>query len=307
MGRAFRRPLPLGPKDVVRLIRPAGAYDVQALESGMRLLTEMGLRPTLGPSAGFGPTPYYAGNLEARSQELADALRDDTAPALWAVRGGSGTAQVLQGVETALGERLARRPPWLLGFSDITALHGRFGHHGIMSVHGANVVNLATWSPEAQQELFTMVRHRGPHTSRYPGTLLMAPPGAGAAVGPVVGGNLTVLASLCGTGMLPSWRGCLVLLEEIDERPYRLDRCLHQLVAAGALDGVLGIVLGQLTRCSEAKGAYTALELLAPTLARLGVPVLTGVDVGHEPSSRAIMLGAMGTLDVAGAVLEVEG
>jgi len=307
MGRAFRRPPPLAQGDAVRLIRPAGAYDAQALEAGMKILADMGLRPQLGPPDSFAPTPYYAGDLAARTADLAAALVDDGATALWAARGGSGTAQVLAEAEGALARRLQQRPPWLLGFSDITALHGRFGHHGVMSVHGANVANLASWAPGAQEELWAMVRQPGPHEAVYPGTVLLAPPTGTPPSGPVVGGNLTVLASLCGTNLLPSWRGCVLLLEEIDERPYRLDRCLHQLVQSGALDGVRAIVLGQLTRCDDAQGRYTALDLLGPTLARLGVPVLTGVAVGHEPGSRAIVLGAQGTVDVAGGVLEVRG
>jgi muramoyltetrapeptide carboxypeptidase len=290
----------------VRLIRPAGAYDADALEAGMAVLADMGLHPELGPSAGFGPTPYYAGDLAARSADLTAALRSE-AGSLWAVRGGSGTAQVLAATEPVLIRRLQQRPPWLVGFSDITALHGRLAHHGIMSVHGANVVNVADWTPAAQQELLAMVREKGPHKAAYPGTLLMAPPQGTPPAGPVLGGNLTVLASLCGTSLLPSWRDGVVLLEEIDERPYRLDRCLHQLMAAGAFAGVRAVVLGQLTRCDDPLGRYTAVDLLGPTLARLGVPVLAGVAVGHEPQSRAILLGAQATLDVAGAVLEVHG
>lgn len=311
MGHNFSAPPPLTAGSVVRLIRPAGAYDASRLNAGVRWLEAQGLRPRLGRAMERGQ--YYAGPLQDRIDDLKEALACPEAQALWAVRGGSGTAQLLPDVAEHLEAHLDRTPVWLVGFSDITALHSVWGRHGVMSLHGAHVTSVVEWSPQAQAELLGLLGlgSGAPEgAARHPCVPCVWPEGAGngPVSGPLVGGNLTVLASLCGTGVLPSWRGCVLFLEEIDERPYRLDRCLNQLIASGALFGVRAVVFGQLTRCdasAAADGGYTALQLLLPTLRRLDVPVVTGISVGHEASSRPLLLGATAELVAGGTVLQV--
>src|SRR5690606_4284352 len=114
-------------------------------------------------------------------------------------------------------EAVARRPRWLIGFSDTTALHGLWQRAGIVSVHGANVTTLASWDEEARRELFGMLMGVG-GASGYVGATVQE--GAAARVtGPLIGGNLTVLASLAGTGHLPSFEGAIAFFEDIGERP----------------------------------------------------------------------------------------
>lgn len=314
MAKLYRAPPPLSRGAVVRLIRPAGAYDEGRLQQGMLWLEAQGLKPRLG-SPMNGPeraSAYYAGDLQARTADVQAALDCPEACALWAVRGGSGTAQLVPQLQAHVAARLARAPLWLVGFSDITTLHGLWQSCGSMSLHGANAVSVPQWTPEAQNELLGHLGLQGsfgPRPAQFACAPVCGPTAAAAdAAGPIVGGNLTVLASLCGTGALPRWRGCVVFLEDIDERPYRLDRALNQLVAAGAFAGVQAVVFGQLTRCDaltpEGHG-HTALQLMAPTLQALGVPVVSGVAVGHEPSSRPLLLGARAHLQQQGTLLEV--
>lgn len=289
-----RRPAPLREGARVALVAPGGAYDPAALRRGLQVLTRFGLQAVALPQpAAHG---VYAASHQARAEQLQAALAgtaDGTYDAIWAVRGGAGTGRLLPAVEAALVRALACRLPWVVGFSDLTALHARLQAHGCQSLHAANLTNLDDWGAQAQQQLFAALG-RAPCTPVRFGLRLVGgapPPRLG---GPLVGGNLTVLASLCGTGTLPTWAGGVLVLEDVAEAPYRLDRCLAQLVQAGALRGVRAVVLGQLTRCGRAE---TLEALLAETLAPLGVPLWAGAPVGHEASSLPALLGATATLE----------
>ena len=282
----FRRPAPLRAGDRVALVAPGGAYDPAALQRGVALLQSHGLRPVVPrrPPAHL----VYAAPHAARAAELTAALGDDNVACIWAVRGGSGTGRLLVELEQTLARALARRPRWLVGFSDFTALHARVQANGCQSLHGANLTNLAEWSSDARGQLFAALGLGTAPPVQFDVELVQgAPPSAFA--GPLVGGNLTVLASLAGTGTLPSFAGTVLLLEDVAEAPYRLDRCLSQLVQAGVLRGVRAVLLGQLTRCGR---EATVRALLADTLAPLGVPLLAGAPVGHEPSSLPVIFGA---------------
>ena len=126
----------------------------------------------------------------------------------------------------------------------------------------------------------------------------MAKGATGAPVkGPLLGGNLTVLTSLVGTGALPSFAGAVVFLEDVGERPYRLDRNLNQLRLSGIFDAVAGFVLGQWKGCDSPDGSCTGLEVVNEGLSGFGVPILAGLEVGHESVSRPLVLGAEATLD----------
>ncbi len=299
----LRWPEPLNPGDRVRIIAPSGAFDRERFLAGLELMRAAGLVPVMRDDL-FAKEHYLAGSDARRLAELEEALADGDAKAIWVARGGYGAARVLPG----LRERVARcRPRWLVGFSDATALHAAWAQAGFASVHGANVTTLPTWSEEARAELFALLF--APTNQSFVGGSVAGP--ARDVEGPLVGGNLTVLASMAGTGYIPSWRDGVVLLEDVGEKPYRLDRSLTQLVQAGAFVGARGIVIGQLTSCEEPANdrgelpPYSAREAVVAALGLLGLPVLTGLPLGHEPGSRAVVLGAHARLDAARATLTV--
>lgn len=288
---------------MVRLFAPAGSYDPAALDVALGHLRAMDLTPRLAQ-----PRPprdrYYAGSTQARADELLEALADPEAEALWAVRGGSGTAQLMPAVGDVLARALRERPRWLIGFSDLTTLHGAWFTQGVMSLHGPNATTLDGLGAQGRETLRDLLF--APSPTLYPGTHAQQPPGApGRAEGRLTGGNLTVLASLCGTQLMPSYRGAVLLLEDIDERPYRLDRAVHQLLGSGALEGLAAVVLGQLTRCDAPGAPGSAVEYLIASLAPLGVPILVGTALGHEPTTQGIIFGGLAAVDVARATLTV--
>jgi muramoyltetrapeptide carboxypeptidase len=315
---AFVRPAPLARNDIVAVVAPAGSVSPERLLPGLQLLQEAGLQVRWDPAL-LQRTRYFAGSQARRTEELLSALRDPQVRAIWAARGGYGTAHLLAAIDSA---QVRAAGKWLVGFSDLTGLHARWQAAGLLSLHGANVTTLAQWSPAARDAQFALLGlhpaypppQLGPElesAQTFTAEVAYAPPDRprGPHVGRLWGGNLTVLASLVGTGHLPTadqLQGpSILLLEEIGEAPYRLDRCWHQLVASGATAGVAAVVIGQLTRC-EAKGAdYSALQMLGDAIVATGLPYLAGLPFGHADDARAVVLGAQATVDVAAQTLTV--
>lgn len=293
---------PLRPGDRVRIVAPGGAVERERLEEGLVALRAMGLEPVFDEQV-FARQRYFAGDDSVRVGQLQAALSDPSVRAIWAARGGYGTARLLP---TVPADAVARAGKWLIGFSDISALHCLWAQAGFASVHAVTISTLASWSPDALRTLSQCLFAPQPQ-------LLRGHPSGGAEQpirGRLMGGNLTVLASLAGTGFLPSWQDSIVFLEDVAEVPYRLDRCITQLRLAGAFAGVRGVALGQLTRCGEHPAGdprpHPAIEAIVAALAPLGVPVLTGLPVGHEATSYPMLLGVWATMDVAAGTLRVD-
>lgn len=288
--------------DEVRIVAPSSGFARPAFEAGIACIERAGLRPVFD-SGLFTEDRYLAGGDDRRLAELHRALDDERATAIWCARGGYGATRLLPNIDIA-SVRKARQ--WLIGFSDVTALHCRWQSAGLASLHGPVVTAVDTWGAEAREALWGwLFAGRAPP---LPGRVVA---GHGAVEGPVMGGNLAVLAAMAGTGFLPDFSGAIVLIEDVGERPYRLDRSLTCLFQAGAFAGVAAFVIGQLSACEEPAGrtaTYGALDVIQELLASRApdVPVMVGLPVGHEPSSFPLPLGCPARLDCDRGVLEIE-
>src|SRR5690606_25968521 len=215
--------------------------------------------------------------------------------AVWLARGGSGLTQLLGEVPW---ERVAPRP--VLGFSDGVALAaGLWGRTEAIPIHAPVLHSLPITDAASTAHLFALLA--GEATEPLSGVTLIP----GAATGPLLGGNLCVLAALCGTPHQLHADGAILVLEDIGAAPYRLERALHQLIAAGVLDGVAGVALGTFVGCEPPPGAaWTLHDVFVEHLAPLGVPVIADLPIGHGEANRAFVWGATariedGTLSVS--------
>lgn len=274
--------LPAGSR--VAVVAPAGVFDPARLRVGMDLLRAWGLEPVPAPNLDRRHR-YTAGTHEERRADLRWALGSDEVQGAWFARGGYGTVHLLPEALAALRDE---RP--IIGFSDATALfcalqgQGRGGR-----VHGPVLHSLGDLVDEDSRGALRGLLLEG-RRAELPGRWLLGPPGA--VEGPLLGGNLCVLASLCGTPWAMRARGAIVLLEDIGEPPYKVDRMLTQLRLAGCLEGAVGIALGTFTGCEPPAGAdWTLEQVLADLLAPLGLPVVAGLPVGHGAANRAWLHG----------------
>lgn len=277
----------------MRVVAPSSPFDTARFDRGLALL-QTRYRAHLADAL-FERTGYLAGPDHARSQGLLDALADPQARAIIAARGGFGAARLLPQLEP---DAVRRANKWLVGFSDVTALHALWTRAGVRSIHGPMVCSLWEAKPEIQQQWFDLLEGQPPQ----PLEGLSAVHG-GRAAGRLFAANLTVLAALAGTPYMPDLSGSVLLLEDVTERPYRLDRALTTLLQAGALQGVQAFVLGQFSQCEPGPDGATAEQLFEERLAGLGVPVLGNAPVGHVPDNVPLMLGAGVEVDAAAGML----
>lgn len=261
-------------------------------QAGFRVLTARNVTRTRG---------YLAGEDQERLGGLLELL-ETGARALWAVRGGYGVMRLLASFPW---ETLRSWDGWIVGYSDITALHcAALQRFPWATVHGPMVVGLGR-SEAATKRILGLVQGKIPQpVFRFGQKAVLR---AGVASGPLVGGNLSLLTSLLGTDFEPPWDGAIVALEDVGEPGYRLDRALTQLGLAGRFGRVNGLVLGRFARC--AAGEPESRRLLAEQLLALtpeSCPVVVGLPFGHVRRNLAFPLGKIVTVDTYGGVVRLE-
>lgn len=294
-------PPPLAPGARVALVAPAGPLRGEPdVERGVANARAFGWEPVVGAHV-LRRRGYFAGHDAERLADLNAALADRTIDGVWCLRGGYGAMRLLPALDLA---PLARRPKALVGFSDITALHAAARlRTGLVTFHGPVARNpLAALSARSLRAA-VVAQENG--CGAAPGARVLR---AGRATGTLAGGNLALLAALAGTPHAPRFDGAILVLEDVNEAVYRVDRMLRQLRLAGMLDGCRAIVFGHCTSCPAESddGARTLDEVLDELAAELGVPCLAGVPVGHIDEQWTIPLGATATLDAAACRLDVE-
>lgn len=270
----------------VAVVSPSGVHDPERLARGVALGESWGLSFAMAPHVG-ARFRYTAGTVAERAADLTWALTAPDIDAVWFTRGGFGTAHLLEAVPW---DRVDTRP--VIGFSDATALFAAmWARQRGVAVHGPVLHSLADHTDrQSRAGLRALLLDGGP--VHLPGAQVAGP--VGPVEGPLIGGNLCVLASLAGTPFAPAARGCVLLLEEIGERPYQVDRLVTQLDRSGALDGVRGVVLGDfIAPRHDADAGIDMVEVLCDLLAPLGVPVVAGVPIGHGRRNAAVRLGGV--------------
>jgi len=271
----------------VRVVAPSSPFDQERFERGRAQLSER-YTVELAPSL-FERTGFLAGNDLARRRDLVQALHDPSVHAIVAARGGYGVTRLLPELDV---DAVRSHAKWLVGFSDLTALHALWARAGLCSLHGPMVCSLNCASPESQAAWFALLEGGAP-TPMQGLTRVVG----GRAEGRLFGGNLTVLCALVGTPFMPPLDDVVLVLEDVTERPYRLDRMLTTMTQAGVFEGVRAVVLGQFTDCAPGPDGTTVDDVLSERLGSLGIPVLANAPFGHIDDNFPLLLGARAFVD----------
>ncbi len=284
------RPPRLAAGAAVSVVAPSGPVPRDRFLAGAAILSAR-YRLVYDDSTLFGRDGFLSGSDDVRLSALEHALLDPATSAVLCARGGYGLTRILSRLSPAL---LSDGKKPIVGFSDITALHAARLRHGVVPIHGPVITQLADLDVTDIEALYAMLEDPAPAPAF--GDLIALT--RGVAQGPLIGGNLEVLTRLLGTQALPDLNGAILLIEEIGERPYRLDRQLTHLEAAGVFQKIAGIAVGELVRCTEPDGSGPdASEVFAERLGRLKLPVVLGLPVGHGARNRAVALGARVEID----------
>jgi muramoyltetrapeptide carboxypeptidase len=294
------KPKAVGPGSLVGVVAPASPVRKEFVEQGVSELERLGFRTRLGQRL-YHRGRYTAGSVEDRLQDWIELWEDPDVSALFCARGGYGSMDLL----TRLSPESAREnPKVVLGSSDATALLAfLMSGAGLLSFHGPMVAQQIARGDYDRGNLLAVLG-----STEAPGRIAVETLERlhrGAAEGPLLGGCLSILAALAGTRFLPSFRGAILFIEDTQTKPYQIDRMLTQLRLAGLLEGVRGIVFGEMPGCEQhPEQGYRLPEMLRDWTSHLGVPVLFGFPSGHTLSKGLTLpLGALARLDDDGLTI----
>ncbi len=294
----LRRPRAIRPGALIGIAAPAGPIPAETLNAGRLALERLGFETRVRDDI-LDRDGYLAGSDERRADELMELVRDRDVEAIVCARGGYGCHRIVDRLD-ADAFREAAKP--LVGYSDITTLflwQRKFA--GLVGIHGPMLEKKDSLVGESGSALVRALQGTGP-LPRYEGETLVP----GWAEGRLVGGSLSVCVASLGTPWELDTRGAILVLEDVTELPYRLDRMLQQLRAAGKLERLAGVALGAFTECDDERyPEWTPERLFDEVFGSLGVPVVRDLPIGHGPCNRPWPFAGRAALDGARGELEL--
>ena len=312
--RPMIRPARLQPGDTIMFVAPAGDLDKERMMLAQQRLEERGYKVKFRDDL-FAQDGYLAGSDKRRAEELMQAFRDTEVKAIFPGTGGYGTMRILELLDY---EAIRANPKLLIGFSDITALHAAINRKaGLITWHSPNPmyglggeVNIEKWERNyltkfSEKYFFAAVEANDGKKPRPLSYTIEIPEGvprpmkigSGSARGRLTGGNLSLVAALEGTPYALDTHDAILLIEDVREAPYRIDRMLQQLKLAGKLDYLRGAVLGQFTKSADREDNetedpwYLVNGVLRQYFEPLDIPVLMNYPVGHHKMNATLPLG----------------
>lgn len=284
----------LQPGDKIALISPAYFTPMENVDTASMILREWGFEPVVGPNAAKEYLGHYAGTPRERLQDLKWALKDPSIKAILCNRGGYGAIHL---VDMLSPKDFSRHPKWLIGFSDITTLHGLATRSGVMSIHGT-MCSLMVKSKGLDQGSMLLKDLLYGTLPQYevPAHPLNIP---GKASGILVGGNLFTFSPVLGT-QADATRGqdLILFMEEVEEDMSHIDRVINTLRLNGVFDRCKGVILGEFTDCEANLDYGSVEEMICSYLKDYDIPVLCGFPAGHGEVNLPLVMGAPVTLEV---------
>lgn len=291
-------PAPLKKGDTIAIVSPASIIDPTLVERACATLSLLGYNVTVGEHA-LASAGSYAGSPDDRLGDLTGALLDPAVRAILCSRGGYGCVHLLERLSAI---DLLADPKWLIGFSDISALHALLASRDIVSIHGSMAKALALY----------------PHSSPFNGMLLAMLGGqrpslefpahphnrCGNVSGRLLGGNLAVLQALISTPY-DIFNDAILFIEDVAEPIYKIERILYQLRLAGRLNTLRGLVVGQFTLYKPDRDYSDIYDMIADCTAGLDIPIAFNAPIGHIPSNMPLLHGAPATLTVTTAKAQI--
>lgn len=278
--------------DEIRIISTARKISRDELTDPIAFLERKGFRITFGENL-FEADNQFAGTDDQRLEDLQNAIDDPNVKAIWMARGGYGTHRIIDKVSF---ESMDTSPKWLIGYSDITVLHGALNKLNIPSLHATMPINYKDQSNESFEKLTAVLGGSELSYTIDKHSLNIK----GKASGILLGGNLSILYSLLGTPFIPNFKGAILFIEDLDEYLYHIDRMLMNLKLAGVLNQISGLIVGGMSDMNDNAIPFgkDALEIINEHTQKLGIPVCFGFPSGHQERNYPLVFGKKVSLNV---------
>ena len=284
------RPAYLKAGDTVAIVAPSGILKNREREINQAdsLLKSWGLNVIVGKHV-FSKADHFAGTDEERCQDLQNVMDNPKVSAIWCARGGYGTVRILDKLDYT---KFRENPKWVIGYSDITALHNQLHNQGFESLHALMCVSLTKDITEVQESVdtFKAALFGNPTSYILEGSQYNK---EGEVSGQLVGGNLTILHTMLGSKTSLDTKGKILFIEEIGEYKYHIDRMLQSMKRAGYFDNLKGLIVGDMSKLRKNTTLWGASieELILDALEDYDFPIAFNMPAGHEDDNRALVLG----------------
>ena len=278
-------PPPLTKGSTVAITATARKITHSEIQFAIHWLTDLGYKVVLGKTIGM-EAHQFAGTDSNRAADFQSLLDNPTVKAIWCARGGYGTVRMVDLVDFS---SLTKQPKWIIGYSDITVLHSHIHNLGIASIHAPMPIDIKSASAEAKQSLFKAL-NGSDYTLKFPSD---SDNKKGEAKGQAVGGNLSVLYSLCGSESAIKTKGKILFLEDLDEYYYHMDRMLQNLKRNGVFKNLAGLVIGGMNSMHDnaIPFGYSIKEMILNITDNYSYPVAFNAPLGHIKDNRAVIFG----------------
>lgn len=275
--------------DTIGITCPAGYMVAEKTKTCIGVLQQWGYKVVVGKTVGGHSSTYFSGTDDERLQEFQQMLDDDNIHAILCARGGYGTGRIIDQISF---KKFKKNPKWIIGFSDITILHAHIHTRlGISTLHApmAAAFNGKGYRNRYVQSLKKALQGRQVKYSCKPNKFNRP----GKATGPLIGGNLALLAHISGTTSDIKTRGKILFIEEVGEYLYSVDRMLYQLKRGGKLENLAGLIVGSFTEMKDTQRPFgkSIYELIAEVVKSYNYPVCMGFPVGHSDENYALRTG----------------
>lgn len=278
--------------DLIRIVSPAKAIETELIEAAKSWFEAHGFHVKLGNHV-TGSCGYFSGTDDDRLADLQDALDDESCKAIICARGGYGSIRLVDQLDWA---GFIASPKWVCGFSDITVLHNRVQLLGFPSLHCTMPLNFASNTMEAKASMLNALCGKQ-NTYRFaasPNNVI------GEVEGTLVGGNLSILYALLGTNDQLNYKNVILVIEDVGEQLYAIDRMLYAFKKAGVFNQIKGLIVGGMTELKDtaAPTGFTAVSIVLNQIKDLNIPVCFDFPVGHISDNRALIMGKKALLQV---------
>lgn len=276
----------------IGIAAPARMVKPEEMHYAVDWLKEMGFVPVFDERL-FAQHHIFAGDDDFRAKTFQEYLDNDEIEAIWLARGGYGSIRIIDKLDFT---KCLQHPKWIIGFSDGTVIHAKLNRLGVPSLHAAMPFYFANKTPEAKQSLYDALTGKPLHYEISTNPLNWL----GEMKGEMVGGNLSVLMGMLGSGIFPDVKDKILFIEEVDEYIYHIDRMMHALKLAGKLEPLRGLVVGGLTQIHDNTHPFglTAEEVIAENVAEYAYPVCFSFPAGHFDDNRAMFFGQVFRIEV---------
>ena len=287
--------------DRVAIVATARKISSKEIEEGIQLIKSWGLVPVIGNTIDAS-NHQYAGTDYERAQDFQKMLDNPEIKAIWCARGGYGSVRVIDQIDFY---KFVKYPKWIVGYSDVTVFHNHLHKIGFKTIHGTMPVSVPDNTAFAKETLRQSLFGEAPNINYKTSNILNR---QGAAKGILVGGNLSMLYSMCGSNSALDTDGKILFIEDLDEYLYHVDRMVMNLKRNKMLDHLAGLIVGGMTKMHDNRISFgkTAQEIVLDAIGECEYPVAFDFPCGHIDDNRSLVMGAEVKLEVSSNNCQLE-